>query len=268
MMGEARQTILKSLEKAGGDLYKDARAAWAEHKTRFDDPDAVARLLKETSRTDRKVDFENVWHDIAVKGSESDIIQVRDRFLKDIKDPKLKAEGQQVWRDIQAHTIEWLRDEATKGLATNELREKNFSASGYSRALDKVGRGNLEAILGPKVTKKLYEIKEVAVDLKTKPPTGYSGSDTAPRILQMLTKLSYGISHVPMLGTVGNLAVGGVKHLEKMHEKGKDAKAAQAASTYDPVVEAQPKYDLSGRNIKALKKGAPAGYAGAEQGRK
>jgi hypothetical protein len=254
-MGEAISVIDRSIERAGGELAKAARAARKEHAIAFEDPDSVYQLTAMKSRTDRQVALEDVWRKTVVGNDVDGLTQVRDRLLKD-PDRAARKEGAAAWRDLQAYTIEHLTQAATGGLAKNERGARQFSVGNYSKALKSIGRGNLEVLFEKKVVDQLYRIEGVAADLKTNPASA-GGSDTMPRLLRMLERVGSVFDVVPVVGKYAADVVGGaVRGVNKLREMGKAGRLVDEALSYTPT----PRYDL-GAALGTKRKATAAGFA-------
>jgi len=178
-------TIIKGLvDEAtagrGGDLYKQARAARARYAQNYEDRAAVAKLLStKKGSSDRAVAFEDVFDHVVLKGSLDDVRNVR-RVLH-----RSGSDGHQAWRELQGATVKWIKDEATKNVATDSAGNRVISPAGLDkaiRALDHDGR--LEFVFGKRGAQQLRDINDLAKVAKTVPPeAGVNTSNTASTLL-------------------------------------------------------------------------------------
>jgi len=219
-MGRLRRVIDKMTENGGGDLYKGARAARNKHAMEFEEPEAIAQLITDKSRTDRKISLENVWHKSVLTGSLADI-RILKKTLFNSKDKRVKAGGRKAWKEIAGETVRYIREQATKGVATDAAGNLNLSPAGLKRALDKITDAKLEIILGKTQAKQLRDLQTVSIDTKTIPPYK-GGSTTAPNLLAIFDKLS----KFPIAGPITR---GVLREGADLIKKGKEPAAVRAA---------------------------------------
>ena len=219
-MGRLKRVIDKMTESGGGDLYKNARAARTKHAMEFEEPEAIAQLLTDKSRTDRKVALEDVWHKSVLNRSVEDV-RVLKKTLFESKDKRVKAGGRKAWKEMAGETIRYIREQATKGVATDAAGNLNLSPAGLKRALDKITDVKLEIILGKTQAKQLRDLQTVSIDTKTIPPYK-GGSSTAPNLLAIFDKLS----KFPIAGPITR---GVLREGADLIRKGKEPAAVRAA---------------------------------------
>ncbi len=178
-------TIIKGLideatDGMGGDLYKQARATRARYAQNYEDRATIAKLLNnKRGTTDRQVAFEDVFDHSILRGSLDDVRNVR-RVLQ-----RGGGDGQQAWRDLQGQTIQWIRDEATRNIATDSSGNSVISPKGLDSAVKSLDvDGRLDFILGKKGAQQIRDINELAKIAKTVPPdAAINTSNTAATLL-------------------------------------------------------------------------------------
>ena len=157
--GKVIAAIDQATEGAGGKLYKEARAARRAQAMEFEETGAVARLVDNKSRTDRAVALEDTWRKTVIGGSAQDLRNVK-RSLLTGGDASTRAAGKTAWRDLKAQTIQHIKDEATKSVATNERGQPNITPAAMKRAIDSVGQAKLDELFGPGTKYRLDQILE------------------------------------------------------------------------------------------------------------
>lgn len=277
-MRDVKDLINKTTEGAGGDLYRDARAARLRHAFEFEDRSAIANLIekKAGSRTDYKTANEDVFRKTVVNSSLTELQDVTNSLLS--VDPKKHPQAIQAVRELQAETIDHLLQAATKSIGSDEKGAATFSPAGYRAAVRTIGRDKLDHLLGPQSVTRLDDILQAARDTKTKPGT-VSGSDTYLNIRTEAARIAKEeAAHHLLQGIpgVGKLLSGYGKWRE-----GKRAAAATEASVQEALTptKASPA-DIAARAAEERKKNkqyqlgelrdfgrsaAPAAYVGAQQ---
>jgi hypothetical protein len=178
-------TIIKGLvdettEGMGGDLYRSARQLRARYAQNYENRGAVSKLLStRRGTTDRQVAFEDVFDHTVLKGSLDDVRNVR-RVLQ-----RGGEEGQQAWRELQGASIKWIRDEATKSVATDSTGNRVISPAALDKAIRTLDHdGRLDFIFGKRGAQQLRDINELAQIAKTVPPeAAINTSNTASTLL-------------------------------------------------------------------------------------
>jgi hypothetical protein len=178
-------TIIKGLvdettEGMGGDLYRSARQLRARYAQNYENRGAVSKLLStRRGTTDRQVAFEDVFDHTVLKGSLDDVRNVR-RVLQ-----RGGEEGQQAWRELQGASIKWIRDEATKSVATDSTGNRVISPAALDKAIRTLDHdGRLDFIFGKRGAQQLRDINELAQIAKTVPPeAAINTSNTAATLL-------------------------------------------------------------------------------------
>lgn len=192
--GKVIRAIDEATEGAGGNAYKVARAARRQQALDFEDPASVARLVENRSRTDRATALEDTWRKSVLGGSIADLNQVKNRLLLDDK----SGAGRKAWRDMRAQTLEFIREEATRGSQTLPDGTRPFSAAGMEKALRAIGPQKLESLFGSGTVGKLQQILEAARITRTEPPRIHQGSSTVGNALAFLENSL--VERVPYVG--------------------------------------------------------------------
>lgn len=229
--GEARKVIDKILDDSGGSLYKEARGAFKAVKQEFDQQSLVKRLTTEKKNTtDRAIAVEDTFDSVVRNGSRDQIKGLVESLTKG-GNKSTQAKGLQAVKDLQAATIDYLKEKAAgKRGVRGEQEQLQFNSS-FIDAVDEMDKdGKLDVLFGPKARTTLRELREVTRDLRTKPADRIAGPNTTPRLIAALEKLS----KIPILGDVVS---GTAKAVGKLHQMGKEGREVREATT-SPVDEA------------------------------
>lgn len=182
-------TILKGLidaqtEQAGGPLYRQARALRSRYANQYENRSIVRDLLRKDRGTqDRKVALEDVWDHSIMKGSLDDVRNVR-KVLQTGGET-----GQQAWRELQGQTLNWLRDQSTSNVATDQRGNAVFSAAKLNSSIRKLDAdGKLDFVFGKQGAQKLRDINDISKVVFTDPPGAVNTSNTAGVILSALAE--------------------------------------------------------------------------------
>lgn len=208
-------TILKGLidgqtEPVAGPLYRQARNTRARFAQNYEDRAVISKMLSNKRGTsDRAVALEDIFDHSILKGSLDDVRNVR-RVLQ-----RSGADGQQAWRELQGSTVSWIRDQATKNIATDASGNRILSPAALDksiRSLDVDGR--LDFIFGKQGAQRMRDINELAQIAKTVPPeAAINTSNTASTLLTAFGDVGLtGVTGVPApVGTVGRIALKSIK---------------------------------------------------------
>ena len=171
-MGDVKSQINDLTEGAGGDLYRQARAARLRHAFEFEDRGAIARLIekKPGSRTDYKTANEDVFRKTVLNSSLTELQDVTNSLLS--ADPKAHPQAIQAVRELQAQTIDHLLDRATNNVS------EGFSPAAYRKAVRDIGRDKLNHLLGKDAVARLDDILRTGREVKVSPGQSIGGSDT------------------------------------------------------------------------------------------
>ena len=225
---EAAKVIDDILDKSGSDVYKDARSKFKAVKDEFDRQGRVAGLVKNKGYTkDRAVALEDTFDNVVIKGSTEQLQTVKDTLIS--KGSSFK--GVQAWRDLQGATIDYLKDKAAgKRAIPGEKDQLQFNSTFLDALYDLDKDGKLDTLFGPGTSAKLRDLAQATRDVRTKPTGRISGSDTAPRVINLLEKLA----HIPV---AGKYIEGAAKLGKKVANLGEDAREARRAQS-SPLEEA------------------------------
>lgn len=171
-------------EGAGGNIYRKARALRLRYAEQYENRAVIAKLLRTNRGTqDRTVALEDVWNHTILKGSKDDVRVVR-KVLQTSGD-----DGKQAWRELQGATISWMKEEATKGVATDVRGNPIISAAGLNKAIRSLDHDEkLDFIFGKKGAQQLRDINDLAKVVFTSPPGSTNSSNTASVILAALSE--------------------------------------------------------------------------------
>lgn len=240
-IGDFKRGILSALDTVGdaGPEYRQAIASMRRHAGQFDDPKAVANLLKMTSDTDPMIASERIFDRAVVNASIDDVGRLT-RMLT-TSDKSVRRDATQAVRNMRAGMVNYLLNEGFVGQQTNELGERVISGTNLQNAISKLGGGDLatgwqkvDALMGRKHTGELKKIIGTAYDATSKVPIAGKSSGTAERILSALGRL-------PMLGGPAESAVRmTIEGMKKQGQKKAARTAADAVGLLEgPIAERQ-----------------------------
>lgn len=224
---EATKVIDGILDESGSAVYKTARTKFKAVKDEFDRQGKVAALVKQKGMSrDRAVALEDTFDNVILKGSAEQLAAVRDTLTKGGSD-KTRKMGEQAWNDLRGATVDYLKAAAkgSRGIE-GERGQAQFNSS-FIEKLDELDKdGKLEILFGKEQVEKLRELAQATRDVRTKPAGRIAGSDTAPRILNFLEKLS-------MIPYVGKPAAGVASVGRKVLSLGSEAREGARAQLSD-----------------------------------
>jgi Ca2+-binding EF-hand superfamily protein len=191
---ELKGLIDQTTEGAGGDLYRDARAARKQLANDFENNYRVAKLLgTKAGYADRAVALDDVFNHVVLDGSLEEMRTVT-KILK-----KAGPEGQQAYAELQGQTIQNLKDQLTKN-ASGEL-----SFAKLKTAIDSLDReGKLEYMFGKTGRDKLLDLKATVQDALVKDPRAVNWSNTGNVVLRGLDAM--GVFRLPGVKTAAEIA--------------------------------------------------------------
>jgi hypothetical protein len=193
---EIKAAIDAATEGKGGDLYKQARAAYAQSMSDYESFGLVKNLLKsKRGSSDRAVALEDVLHKSVVSPSASvDSVAKLKQLLQTEGET-----GQQAWKELQGGTLRHIRDEALKGVSRDEAGNQIVSASALDKVVTQLDKtGKLDLVLGKKQAEQIRTINEVAKDVLTAPPGAVNSSNTATVLAGLLDVAISGAAGVPI----------------------------------------------------------------------
>lgn len=184
-----QSAIIKGLIDAetdgmGGNLYRTARRTRENYAKKFEDRAVVASLLNnKKGMADRKIALEDVFEHSMLKGSLDDVRAMR-KVLQ-----TSGADGVQAWRELQGQTLNWIKDEATKNVATDIRGNAIVSADKLNKAIRSIDNdGKMDFIFGKQGAQQLRDINDLAKVVFTSPPGAVNSSNTASVLLAALTE--------------------------------------------------------------------------------
>lgn len=217
----------------GGQLYKAARRMRENFAKQYEDHATVASLMNnKKGMADRKVAFEDVFEHSILKGSRDDVSAVR-RVLHTGGE-----EGQQAWRELQGQTVTWLKEEATKNVATDQRGNRIVSAAQLDRALKRLDHdGKLDFIFGKQGAQQMRDINDLSKVVMTAPPGAVNTSNTASVLLAALAEAGVNGSMtglpVPVLSALRLISIQ-VKN-RRIQKRVEQALNGRAAATTPPA---------------------------------
>lgn len=179
-----RELLDEQTATAGGALYKKAREARARFASNYENNLTVKNLLgTKRGASDRAVAYEDVLNRTILAPSQSlDNVRHIRRLLQ-----TQGEEGAQAWKDLQAATLNHIKEEALKNVGTNQRGDKIFSAAQFKKqvtALDK--NGKLDFVFGKQGAEKLRTLNEIAQDVLVAVPGAVNHSNTASALAALV----------------------------------------------------------------------------------
>jgi hypothetical protein len=171
-------------ENAGGDLYRAARRTRELYANRYENRAIVADLLNnKRGMNDRKVAIEDVFKHVILDSDKAEVSHVRSLLFKG------GDEGKQAWKELQGQTVNWMKEEATKNVATDQRGNRIVSAAQLDKAVRKLDSdGKLDFVFGKKGAEQIRDINELTKVVMTAPPGVVNTSNTASVLLAALTE--------------------------------------------------------------------------------
>ena len=182
-------TIIKGLidqatENQGGDLYRGARALRRKFAEKYEDRAIIADLISNRKgMADPKVAVDKVFQRSILQGSPDDVLFLRRTLQGGGPD------GMQAWREMQGATLRHIRDEATRGVGSDQRGNPLISPAGLDRAVQSLDKnGRLTILFGKQGAQQLRDIADIAKVVNTVPPGSINTSNTASVLLAALTE--------------------------------------------------------------------------------
>lgn len=204
-------------EKAGGDIYKQARQERAQWSNDFENQSTV-RSINEIKKgtTDPSVPTEKVFDQIFLGKSGDQVRKVFD--LLDRSGP----EGQQLVRDIKGRFAEHILENTTKNVQLDTKGRPYVSTPELNKlvtTLDKSGK--LDLVFGPEWANHYRTLNEVVKEIQTKPREVLSTSGSGETMLGALAGAGVEVLGRTMADEpgLGLLAYAGGKLLKSGTEK-------------------------------------------------
>ena len=194
---ELKGLIDATTEGKGGDLYQQARAARIQYANTFENAGLVKKLMgTKPGTTDRQVALEKVAEQAIYSGGTAldDI-----KALKGVLD-QASARGERAWRELQGATLEHIRDQAYKGITTDQSGQRVLNAKNLDTVITNLDRsGKLDYVLGRQTANLLRTINDVAKDVVTAPPGSVNASNTTSAAMNAMDTLAtWGLTSMPI----------------------------------------------------------------------
>jgi len=232
---DLKRIIDEATATAGGDVYKQARAARVKYREDFEDIGLVREIIgTKKNSADRVVAYENLVNRIISPGTPFDSL----KHVKSLMD-RAGPEGQQAWRELQGATYEHLRDQAYKGITRDETGGVVISPAALNTAIKNLeSGGKMDLILGKQGAELMRTVNALAQDLFTAPPGSVNYSGTSSALLNALDKMGMmALSKAPVVGpVVGTIRSALDKELTKLEVQKliKTDRPAQPTLTQEP----------------------------------
>jgi hypothetical protein len=205
---ELKNLIDKSTEGAGGDLYKEARAARRQFSKEFDDVSAVAKLVGSKGE-DRLVRLSDVFDNVVLGSSKEDVQHITS-LLK-----RAGPEGEQAINELKGQTVQWL-----KGQATGVNGVTKFDS--FRKAVDKLEKEDkLTELFGKDGREQILDLRDTVKDAMVKQPGAVNYSNTASALMRGLENIA--------------LRVPGAKTVAELRQDYKTKKQAKEAATFNAL---------------------------------
>lgn len=194
--GKDMKAIIDGLtEGKGGELYQAARNARIQEANLFENTAIVRDLMKmKPGTTDRAVALANIAERAIWSGSASvdDITKLKGAL--DLASNR----GQRAWRELQGATMEYIRDQAYKGVSRDESGQIVINPQSLNTVINTLDRsGKLDVVFDKKTAELLRTVNSVAQDMFTAPPGSVNNSNTSSAVLNavdmVVTYLAAGI---------------------------------------------------------------------------
>ena len=233
-VGLREETILKKLidvqtDSASGPLYKQARALRTEQARKFENRAIVARLIKNRKgMQDPQVAVDQVFQRSVLGGSPEEITFLKRVLLTSGKD------GQQAFKELQAATVQHIRDQAIGGVGTDSSGRALVSPAKLNQIVNQLDKnGRLDVIFGKQEAQRMRDLNEVVKYVTTVPPgTLINSSGTAGTLMAAMAEagLTGAVTGLPLPVMVG------IKQITKMRKEGRTkAKINEALNALPPV---------------------------------
>ena len=234
-VGLREETILKKLVDAqtdpvSGPLFKEARALRTKQANRFEDRAIVARLIKNRAgMKDPQVAVDQVFQRSILNGSPEEITFLKRVLLTSGKD------GQQSFKELQAATVQHIRDQATSGVGTDSAGLALVSPAKLNQVVSQLDKnGRLDVIFGKQEAAKMRDLNEVVKYVTTVPPgTLINSSGTVGTLLAAFAEAgAYGTTiGIPLP------VMTGIRQIVKMRKVGQTKAKINDALNALPIIE-------------------------------
>jgi hypothetical protein len=193
---QAKEIIDGITDGAGGDAYKAARAARTQRARDFENVTLVSSILgTKRGSTDRSIALEDVLRKSVISPSTS---LDQTKHLGDLL--QRSGSGTQAWKELQGATVRHIRDEAYKGITTDQNGNRVISPAALNKAITNLDQsGKLDYVLGKKNAELMRTLNEVAQETFTAPPGSVNTSNTSSALLNAIDTLgTFGVTGLPI----------------------------------------------------------------------
>lgn len=229
-LGQAKDFIDKHIDDAVAtdpnlapvqQAWSDAKNAYKDHAQAVENTPALKGAIDDVAP-------DQAFNKFVINGKTRDLGAL-------VQTLKSANDGGQSLKDLQGATIEHFLNKATT--ANNGA----FSPAQLARAIDSFGEHKLKVLFSPEQIARLNDIRQVS-DILMQQPLGahVNHSNTANVVIKQLLGLTGMAARVPMLGTVGNIVLGGTKAAADL------SKGGQAVRMINGVVPTVEKNSLLG----------------------
>ena len=227
--GQAVSEIDKILDQAGGNLYKNARAAHAAEKQEFARQGLIKKLVSERTNTaDRAVALEDTFDSVVRRGSNEQVHGLL-KSLTSGGSLKTRKLGAQAVSDLRAAAVDYLKEKASGRRSIKGQDDQLQFNSSFIDAFDELDKDGKIQTLFPDQAPALRQLRDAVHDMRTTPATRETGSPTVNK----------GIAALEHLGSHSGIPASGLimKGIKSVHDAATKSKQARQAVT-DPVTEA------------------------------
>lgn len=193
---DMRGIIDDATKDAGGDVYRQARAARAKYARDFDDIDLVQKIYStKPGSTERYVALEKVVDRIT--GTSAPLDSVNGLLgLLDRAGPR----GARAKKELQGAVMEKIRDQAYRGITRDESGGVVIQPSALNTIIVQLDKsGKLDAIFDKKTAELLRTVNDVTKDIVTAPPGSVNASGTSSAIMNAIdTVATFGTTGIPV----------------------------------------------------------------------
>lgn len=183
---DMRSIIDNATKDAGGDVYKQARASRAKYARDFEDIDLVQKVFDtKPGSTERYVGLEKITDKIIGEGTPLDSVKHLIGLLE-----KAGPRGARAMRELQGSVMEKIRDQAYRGITTDESGQAVIQPSALNKIITSMNKnGKLDLIFDKKTAELLNTINDVTKDIITSPPGSVNASGTSSGIMNAIDTL-------------------------------------------------------------------------------
>lgn len=193
---QMKQIIDASTEGAGGDVYKRARAARSKYAQDFENIDLVQKVFDNKPNTaERYIALEKVTDRIS--GANTPLDSVNHLLgLLDRAGPR----GERAKRELQGAIMEKIRDQAYRGITTDEAGGTVIQPAALNKIVTDLDRtGKLDVIFDRKTADLLRTVNDVTKDIVTAPPGSVNASGTSSAVMNAIdTMATFGTTGIPV----------------------------------------------------------------------